>query len=137
MNTCRWALLAFFVTFASLHAQTFGEITGAVFDPTRSAIPGAEVTVTSQATSQVRRVNTSSGGVYKIPFLPPGKYDIAVSVTGFKTATRHGIEVQVDSVARVDFTLDIGSVAETVEVNATTPLVDSENAAVGTVIENK
>src|SRR5262245_56066881 len=121
----------------SISAQTFGEISGSVIDPSNSAIPAAEVTITSQASAQRRRVVTSSGGVFKAPFLSPGKYDITVSAAGFRNAVRHSVEVQVDSIARVDFTLEVGSVAEAVEVQGGAQLLETENAAVGTVIENK
>ena len=97
---------------------------------------GAEIVVRSESTRQERKVLTSSGGVYTVPFLPPGKYEVAASATGFKTAVR-SIEVQVDVAVRVDFSLQVGTVSETVNVTATTPLLSSENAAVGTVIENK
>jgi hypothetical protein len=82
-------------------------------------------------------VLTSSSGVYRVPFLAPGKYDVTASATGFKTVSRQAVDVQVDSAVRVDFTLNVGTVSETVEVTASTPLLSTENAAVGTVIENK
>lgn len=118
-------------------AQTFGEISGTVIDATSSAVPQAIVTVTSLATRQARTVITSSGGVYKVPFLPSGIYSVSVALAGFKTATRPSVEVQVDIVRRVDFQLEVGAVSETVQVNETVPLIESENAAVGTVIDNK
>jgi hypothetical protein len=131
----RFAVLASAAALAS--AQTFGEISGTVIDPAGAAIPAAEVAVISNSGGAERRIATSSGGVYKAPFLPSGTYAVRVSAPRFKSAMRSGVEVQVDVVTRIDFRMEIGAVSESVQVTASTPLLSSENAAVGTVIENK
>jgi hypothetical protein len=64
-------------------------------------------------------------------------FQIQVQKAGFKSAVRSGIRLQVEQVARLDFTLDLGSVAESIEVTATAPLIESETASVGQVINNK
>lgn len=119
------------------YGQTFGSLSGAVNDASQSAISGAAVTVTNQATSQQRRVTTSQAGIYRVPFLPPGLYEVAVEAPGFRRAVRRDVQVQIDVAGRLDFTLEISQLAESLEVVATAPLLNSENAAVGTVIENK
>lgn len=117
--------------------QTFGEITGTVADPSGAAVTNATVTVKNTATGQVRTIQTNDVGNWTVPFLVPGIYDIEANMQGFKSATRKGLILQVGDTARVDFKLEVGSVAESIEIRATAPLLSTENTAVGTVIENK
>lgn len=121
----------------TLSAQTFGEITGSVSDQSGAAIVNAKVNVRNVATNQVRSVTSNASGVWTVPFLTPGTYDVDASVQGFKSATQKGLLLQVGDVARVDFHLEIGRVTESVEVTAAAPLLSTENAAAGTVIDNK
>jgi hypothetical protein len=120
-----------------LFAQTSGEITGTVSDTTGAVVAEAQVTVTNTATSQVRRVVTNATGNYSVPFLTPGVYQVRAEKTGFKSATRGEVNLQVGDIARVDFTVTVGEVSETIEVQAGAALLTTENAAVGTVIENR
>lgn len=118
-------------------AQTQGEITGVVNDSSGAAVEGATVTVTSVATGAVRRVQTNAEGIFSFPALLPGGYTVKVEQQGFKTSLRDGIQLEVQQTARVDITLEIGSVGETVTVTGGTPLLAQESTTVGTVIENK
>lgn len=138
-NKCKgaWVLLALLLASAPLIAQTYGEITGLVTDPTGAVIPGARVTVTNVATKQTRTVQTSDAGVYHVPFLVPGTYDIRVEADGFRSAVRSGLLLEVGDVARADFTLEIGAVTESIEVVGTAEMLQTESTALGTVIENK
>src|SRR5437899_10900579 len=120
-----------------LGAQNFAEITGAVSDGTGAVMAGAAVTAISAATNQVRRKTTNETGNYSLPYLVPGAYDLRVETSGFKVATRKGVELQVGDVARIDFKLEIGDVSQQIEVAGGTPLLNTETAALGTVIENR
>ncbi|MEX2260668.1 MAG: carboxypeptidase-like regulatory domain-containing protein [Bryobacteraceae bacterium] len=106
-------------------------------DSTGAVVSGAAVSITNTATNQIRRVQTNDAGNYTTPFLVPGVYDIQAELAGFKVATRRGLILQVGDVARVDFTLEVGQVTESVEVSASAALISTESTAVGTVIENK
>ena len=117
--------------------QTFGEITGEVRDAQGAVVPGADVSVTNVAQNVSRTTTTNEAGVYSFPALPPGKYNLRVTNPGFKTATRSDIELQVQQSARIDIELAVGQVSESVEVSASAALLSTENATVGTVIENK
>ncbi|MGH9626847.1 MAG: carboxypeptidase-like regulatory domain-containing protein, partial [Bryobacteraceae bacterium] len=75
--------------------------------------------------------------MYTIPALIPGMYEVKAEKSGFKVATRTGIELQVQQTARVDFALEVGDVTETIEVSASAALLTTENATVGAVIEQK
>jgi len=118
-------------------AQADGSISGVIRDASGAVIPGAMVTVTNPATNQVRSAISNEAGVYNFPVLQPGKYNIKVELPGFRTITQNDVELQVQFAARIDFTLQVGDVSQTVEVEGTTALIATENATVGTVIENK
>src|SRR5262245_19866307 len=79
----------------SLYAQTFGEVTGRVTDPSSALIPGASVTLTSVNTNSARNVVTTEAGVYTFPSIPPGLYRLRTELPGFKAAVSEPFEVQV------------------------------------------
>ena len=136
-----WSLACLFLLSFSLastgSAQTFGEITGTVTDSTGAMVSGAAVTVTNTATRVERRVQTNEVGNYSVPFLNPGTYEITAQLAGFKAATRSGLILQVGDVARVNFTMELGAVTETVQVAGSTVLLQTESTALGTVIERQ
>src|SRR5437870_8313305 len=120
-----------------LAAQNFAEITGAVSDATGAVMAGAAVTAMSTSTNQVRRATTNETGNYSLPYVVPGAYDVRVESAGFTVATRKGVELQVGAIARIDFKLEVGEITQQVEVTGGTPLLSTETAALGTVIENR
>ena len=117
--------------------QTFGSISGETRDSSGAIVAGAAVTVVNSGTNATRTVATNEAGEYAFPSLPPGTYSVKVEKTGFKSVVRNQIELQVQLAARIDFELQIGQVSESVEVRADAALLVSDNATVGTVIENK
>ena len=118
-------------------AQTGGEITGEVRDPSGALVPNASVTVTNIATNVARLTTTNTAGIYSFPGLTPGMYNVKVVVAGFATVVRTNIELQVQQTARVDFALAVGQATETIQVSANAALLATENATVGTVIEEQ
>src|SRR3974390_3288761 len=86
----------------SLFAQTFGEVTGRVTDPSGALIPGASVSLTNVNTSAVRNVVTTEAGTYTFASIPPGSYRLRTELPGFKTAASEPFEVQVQQVVRLD-----------------------------------
>jgi hypothetical protein len=118
-------------------AQTFGEITGEVKDPSGAVTPNVSVTVANTATNVGRSTVTNTSGVYSFPDLVPGTYQIKVVAPGFDTVVKTGIELQVQQTARVDFDLRVGQSTQTVEVSGAAALLTTETATVGTVIEEK
>src|SRR5499433_2881764 len=120
-----------------LYAQTFGEVTGRVTDPSGAVIPGASVTLTNVNTNAVRTVVTTEAGAYTLPSIAPGFYRLRTELAGFKAAVSEPFEVQVQQVVRLDMVLQLGQISETVEVAATADLLQSETASIGAVVENK
>jgi carboxypeptidase family protein len=117
-------------------AQTNGVITGEVRDSTGAIVPGATVTAQNRGTNALRTAQSNNAGVYNFPALPPGGYTVKAELQGFRTVSRE-VELQVAQTARVDFTLAIGDITEAMEVTGVAPLMTTENATVGTVIENR
>lgn len=127
----------FVLSMATCFGQTFGEITGHVTDSTGASVAGATVTVTNIATNGVRTTNSTEAGNYSLPSVPPGVYSVKIEHPGFKAAITNNVEVQVQQTVRLDFQLQVGQLSESVEVQATADQLQSENATVGTVIENR
>jgi hypothetical protein len=118
-------------------SQTFGEITGEVRDPSGAVVAGASITLTNVGTNAIRTTQSNDVGLYAFPAVPPGQYSIKAEKSGFKTYTRTGIQIQVELRARLDIEMQVGQLTEIVEVSAQAALLTSENATIGTVIENK
>lgn len=118
-------------------AQTAGQVTGVVTDPGGSVVVGATVTVTNSQTNVARTTTTNSAGNYAFPALQPGVYNVKAEMHGFQREVREAVELQVEQIARIDFHLQIGAVTEVVEVTGGAPLLTTESATVGTVIDNK
>ena len=121
------------VGFAQVQA---GRIVGAVTDPSKAAVPSAEVVVTELGTNVSHSVTTGASGDFVVTPLNPGMYSVRASVPGFQTIVKTGIEVQVDRSTRVDLELVLGDVATKIEVTAEAPLLNTESGTLGHVINN-
>ena len=122
----------------SLRAQVAaGEITGVVKDQGGAAVPGATITVTETRTNRQRIVVSTEGGVYTAATLAPGEYRVDVGLSGFTPVRREGIRITTGEKARIDFDLSVGGVQEKVTVVGDSPIVRSETASLGTVVENE
>jgi len=129
------ALLSFGLHEAS--GQTLGQISGVVTDPSGAIIPGASVTATNTATNGTRSATTNASGLYSFPDLVPGNYNVQATAPGFNTVLKQNNVLQVQQSATVNFTLEVGQATQTVEVAANAALISTENATVGTVIEEQ
>lgn len=132
-------LLALMVFMFSLegpvHAQsTTADVLGAVSDSTGASVVGAVVKATSRNTGEVRTTVTDERGDYVINALQPGHYEIAISATGFKTSEVPDILLAAGDRARVDATLTVGMVRETVQVQGAPPLLETASSTVGTTL---
>jgi hypothetical protein len=119
-------------------AQTFtGTFVGTVTDASGAGVAGATVTITNIETSAQRMVNTDASGGFVVTLLPPGNYKIVAEMKGFKKAVHESVLLEVNQQQRVDSTLAVGEVSEQVIVNEGVPLVQTESATVGTVVEQR
>src|SRR5579864_5079163 len=122
---------------STAHAQATGQITGLITDPSGAVVPEANVEITNEATGQKRTVSSRDDGFYLVPLVNPGIYQVKASKSGFGTLTRNGNEVAVNGTTRVDFSLQVGQVAEQVIATATAPLVETSNATLGVVVDQQ
>jgi hypothetical protein len=131
--------IMFTAVIGSSSAQSsFGSIVGNATDETGASIPQAKVTVTNNATAEVRTTITTSSGDYQVLSLNPGQYTVAVEVPGFKRYSQSPVEVQVQQTTRIEVKLTIGQVSEQVNVSASSaPIIQTENATLGQVVEGR
>lgn len=141
---CKRLLFAVVACFAVLcfcgqraYGQAVGSFQGTVTDKSGSAISGAKVTVTSEATGLTRETDTDDSGHYTINLLPATVYTVRVEFKGFQTAESKNIKLQVDESRELDFSLSPATVSSTVEVSADAVAVETANPTLGQVITSQ
>ena len=122
---------------ANVQAQAVGTIVGVVKDASGGVVPGALITVTNTQTGFKRETTSNATGNYTVPALPPGRYNVQAEMQGFRKELIKEMDLQVDQTARLDISLTVGSPNETVEVRTEIPMLNTENPALGQVIDNK
>ena len=118
-------------------AQSTGAITGTVSDATGSVIPNAAVAVRNQATGEERSTVTDSAGIYLAPSLAVGKYRVEAKAPGMQATAAVDLDVSVGSTVRQDFSLKVASSTQTIEIQATAPIVDTSTVSVGDVVNQQ
>lgn len=139
-RTARLLALAGFICCQSslLHAQqNAATILGSVTDPSGAAIAGAKLTARDESTGFARTAESDANGSFIIPLIPIGTYRVTAEATGFKTFSRTGIELQLNQNSRISIEMQVGAVAESIEVGAEAPLVDTTSSAGGEVVDRK
>jgi hypothetical protein len=117
---------------------TTATIVGTISDPGGATVPAASITARNVDTGLKRTVVSGDDGSYRIEFLPVGNYVIEVTPTsGFKKAYRDNIVLRVNDTARIDFALEVGTVAEVVTVSTTTPDVNTTSAELGRTVQSR
>src|SRR6267378_794841 len=124
-------------TIVDAQAGSTAQMSGIVKDTSGGVLPGADVTATQTDTGVKRSVVTDSAGAYTLTNLPIGPYHLEVSLTGFKSYLRTGIVLQVNASPTINVELSLGTVEETVQVQAESPLIETRNMGVGQVMDNK
>src|SRR5437764_1773490 len=121
---------------AAMFAQT-ASVTGRVSDPGCAVVPDAVVTVQSTTSGISTTGKSNDEGYYSVPALNPGSYDVTVSKTGFSPLKQTGLVLEVQQVARLDFTIQVGAITNTVEVSAAAVMLESETATLGQVVQSR
>jgi len=131
----RIALLVLLFVTASVFAQEYrATLTGRVADSSGAIVPKAAITVTNEGTGAISKTVSGSDGYYTVPFLPPGMYRIAISVSGFQPYLHTGIELLTQQTITENIALALGTVTETVTVTTGSPLIDTATASTGQVL---
>jgi hypothetical protein len=124
---------------ASASAQTAatGALTGTITDPTGAVLPIASVKVTNEVTGETRTVATQSSGAYTVSLLAPGGYRVEITQTGFKVAARSGVTINVTETTKLDVQLEVGAATETVTIESSPAIVQTESSSLGRVINEQ
>src|SRR5437867_1435026 len=138
----KYALLVGFLFCSFLLTPVFGqEVTGAIVgvirDSSGSVVPGASLVLVSQETDAQRTATTDDSGSYQFLLLRAGRYRLTVEAPGFQRLVQTDIIVNTTERVRLDLSLQVGAVSETVNVVGETPLLQSERATVGQVVEQR
>ena len=129
------AIIAIVLT-ATVHSNTLTaqtsstEILGRVADASGAVIPGA-LTIRRTATGETRSTTTNQSGDYTFPLIEVGLYSVICEAPGFRSSTVTGLRVETQQKARVDFAMQVGDVAERVEVAASAVALQTDDASIG------
>src|SRR5260370_354961 len=134
----KWAVRCALVlmTLAPLAKAQVGTstLTGRVTDPSGAVVAGVAVTITNTETNFRFSANTNEDGLYRVPSLAPGPYHLTFEAGGFKRVMREDITLRTGDVLAVNASLELGSVADSVEVTGAPPLLETETSAVGALV---
>jgi len=137
MHTTLKRLAVLFVFAGIALAQSTGSIRGTITDATGALLPNATVTVSNQGTGETHALRTDSAGLYSIPSLPPGTYKVEVGAAGMQTLVANDLVVAVGTTTTQDFSVKVGATSTTIEIQAASPVVESNSVSVGTVINRR
>ncbi len=118
-------------------AQSTGGIQGTVSDASGGAVANASITITNTATDQSQTFKTDSDGLYAASSLQPGSYRIEVKAPGLQTTVANNLTVAVGTTTRQDFTLQVASTTQTVEIQAAPPVVETSSVSLGSVVNQR
>ncbi|HEY3379328.1 MAG TPA: TonB-dependent receptor [Armatimonadota bacterium] len=121
----------------ALSQNSTGSISGLVRDSSAASIGGARIQVTNQDTGLTRALATNELGQYTAPSLPVGAYSVRVEKAGFRAAVVKDVKLEIQQVRAVEFTLEVGEVKDTVTVESTVPLIETQTSQAGQVIKNE
>ncbi|MGH9719534.1 MAG: carboxypeptidase-like regulatory domain-containing protein, partial [Bryobacteraceae bacterium] len=114
-----------------------GTMVGTAVDASGSVVPNAAVTLTNDQTNISFKTATDEAGNYVAPNLPPGRYTVKAEASGFKPYLAKGISALSNRTVRADVALETGTITQSVEVDATAPVVNSESSAISSVMEGR
>ncbi len=138
MRSFMLALVITFCTyFAIAQTQNQGALTGTVADSTGAFLAGANITATNVATGIKAKIKTDGNGSYRLSFLAPGNYNVTIEAPGFRKVTLQSVIVTVGTITNGNIKMEVGSANEEVTVSSSAPLLDTDNAERGDVLESQ
>jgi Carboxypeptidase regulatory-like domain/TonB dependent receptor/TonB-dependent Receptor Plug Domain len=138
----KWLLLpvvlsALLVSPSVFAQETTAGLQGTVKDPSGASVANANVEVSGTTLLGIRKVRTDDSGAYRVTALPPGTYALTVTVPGFRTFKQVGIDLAVGRLPTLDVKLEVGAVAETVEVSSSAAMVDASQSKVSVTVQQE
>jgi hypothetical protein len=133
----RLALLTIFLSALMPAQDARGRVAGRVVDPSGSAVPRVLVTMTNTETGVKVTATTNESGMYDLPYLQPGVYNLAAMAAGFKSYERKDLQVRVGDQLAVDIPFEVGQVSESITVSGQASLLETSTASVGRVVDSK
>src|SRR4030042_4996150 len=122
---------------ASLYAQeTRGRIAGRVSDPTRAPIPGAAVAITDATRGTTVSATTNSEGLFQVPYLLPGTYQVTVELAGFRKHVQDNVLLQMNETRALAIVLDVGGQEEAVTVTAENLALNTTDGSLGFTVDS-
>ncbi len=134
MRSLAWSLLFIGIAFGQEFRAT---ISGRAIDQSSSAIPGLSIRAINTQTNMVSQTTSGADGSYAIPFLAPGVYRLDASAAGFKSFVQYPVELRINDKPAIDIRMEVGSLTESVQVNAQVQLLETNGALRGQLIENR
>lgn len=131
------AVLLLFLADTGTAQVTSGVLTGVVRDTSGGVVPGVEVTARNLETNETRTTVTNDAGLYRIPNLPPGRYEVKAELTGFKTSLNTGILLTVGQTQRVNIVMEVGEIQETVVVTGVATPINTEEGRTSILVQEK
>ncbi|MCX6629813.1 MAG: TonB-dependent receptor, partial [Candidatus Solibacter sp.] len=125
------------ISFAAGAQTSTSQISGTVSDQSGASVPNAAVSLTNDSTGVIQRQSTTDAGLFAFPSIPAGAYTVRVEAKGFRTFQSRGNTVQINTPLSLAISLEVGAVGDTVEVTANSEAVQTSNAVVGNVVEQK
>jgi hypothetical protein len=125
------------ISLSLCRADELAAVTGLVTDPHGRSVPRVKISITNLGTNVESTTTTNEQGIYRLPSLQPGIYRITLLKDGFKSIVKSGVELHVQDIASINFELQLGSVSETVTVEAGGINMNTTDAAVSTVIDRQ
>jgi outer membrane receptor protein involved in Fe transport len=122
---------------AAVAQETTAGFQGTVKDPTGAVVGNATLEVSSPALIGTRKVSTDEAGNYRFAALPPGRYILTVTATGFRTYKQAGIDLTAGRLPNIDVRLEVGAIAETIEVAEMSPIVDTTTSKVAVTVQRE
>jgi carboxypeptidase family protein len=139
MRSCLF-VLAFIINLApsvALAQSAEATLTGTVKDTSSAVLPGVTITARNTATNESRTTVSAVDGLYRLTNLPRGTYEVKAEIPGFKTLTQSGVQLTVGEIVHLDFVLEVGGIAETVQVEGHSPLINIEEGRISYLVDEK
>ena len=119
------------------YAQVVGAtLSGTIMDPSGAVVPNAQVTVRNTATGVTREVTTDTAGLYLLPNLLPGNYEVTVMSPGFNTARQSNVDLAVGAAQQLNISLKVGETSQTVEVTEAAPQIQLTSSTLSDEVES-